>query len=290
MPNSFQRLSFKRRNVTQSPLRIVLLGDFQRDEMRTVPAEIALLAHDAEVRHVADIAALSETLSAQAWYPDLIAVALNWPDEFPPAEVEQMFGLLPVARWICCCGVWCESDGRNRNIWPTGVRIPARAAAARIAREITVLADDKQALPLTASRDEAYLFDHHDSWNPLAKPISVLVHSRDWELQTMLCDGLGSAGFAVTRDTQASKGPSPPECAVWDIDPWNNETAHALRAFCSTHPHTHTIALSSMAHPRQLAAASECGVDAVLPKLATLTGLIAALQTDATNAHRTMRV
>jgi hypothetical protein len=64
-----------------------------------------------------------------------------------------------LARLICCYGPWCASDGRTRDVWPLSIRVPTALASRRIDLELEVLTGTRWPLPLTASRDEIFLFD-----------------------------------------------------------------------------------------------------------------------------------
>ena len=69
----------------------------------------------------------------------------------------------PLTLWVCCYGAWCDSDGRTRSIWPISVRVPVSEAERRLNRVWQVLTEQRgEPLPLTASRDEAFEFDHCD--------------------------------------------------------------------------------------------------------------------------------
>ncbi len=102
--------------------------------------------------------------------PDLIIVCQSWPDEFPATEVTMALGRWPVALWVCCYGAWCASDGRTRSIWPISVRVPVDEAENRLHHVWRVLTEQRdEPLPLTASRDEAFEFDHCLT-RPVARP------------------------------------------------------------------------------------------------------------------------
>lgn len=96
--------------------------------------------------------------------PDLVIVCQSWPDEFSAEEVSAALGRWPLALWICCYGAWCDSDGRTRTIWPISLRVPVCDAASRLSHVWQVLTEQRgDPLPLTASRDEAFAFDHCSS-------------------------------------------------------------------------------------------------------------------------------
>ncbi len=93
--------------------------------------------------------------------PDLVIVCQSWPDEIPAAEVTLALGRWPLALWVCCYGAWCASDGRTRSTWPISVRVSVDEAENRLNHVWRILTEQRdEPLPLTASRDEAFEFDH----------------------------------------------------------------------------------------------------------------------------------
>ena len=134
---------------------ILLVGDWQRSEMSPIRVWIDSLGARAIVQQMAH---LPEEMIEP---PDLVIVCQSWPDEFSAEEVSAALGRWPLALWICCYGAWCDSDGRTRTIWPISVRVPVREAALRLNHVWQVLTEQRgEPLPLTASRDEAFAFDH----------------------------------------------------------------------------------------------------------------------------------
>jgi len=125
--------------------------------MSPVREWINSLGSSARIRQVSDLPDATSEL------PDLVIVCQTWPDEFPASEVSAALGRWPLAQWVCCYGVWCDSDGRTRSNWPVSVRVPAREAARRLDQVWQIVCKRRSdPLPLTASRDEAFAFDHSD--------------------------------------------------------------------------------------------------------------------------------
>jgi hypothetical protein len=139
------------------PFHALTIGDAASPAMEPVAACLAGLSV-LDVRRAPDIPA-AVRLVEEAWHPDLAVVCQHWSDEYTPSDVRRLFSLFPLARLICAYGPWCASDGRSRDIWPLAVRVPVKAAAARIEAELEVLRGVREPLPLTASRDEIYAFD-----------------------------------------------------------------------------------------------------------------------------------
>jgi hypothetical protein len=152
---------------TSTPARspaLLVIGDFFSPAMQPVRLCVERLVENAcDARFRAGVpetaVSLGATLDGEPWYPDLVVVCQHWPDEFTERDVRRLLTLSPLARLSCCYGPWCQSDGRSRDIWPLATRVPVESAAGRIARELEVLAGLRRPLPLTASRDEVFLFD-----------------------------------------------------------------------------------------------------------------------------------
>jgi hypothetical protein len=147
-------------DASSSRTAVLVVGDVFSPAMQSVERRIEELARDGcDVRVVADVAKALRRSSADARHPDLVVICQHWPDEYTTSDVRRMLGTFPLARSICCYGPWCASDGRTRDVWPLSIRVPAEWASRRIDLELEVLAGKRWPLPLTASRDEIFLFD-----------------------------------------------------------------------------------------------------------------------------------
>lgn len=249
--------------------QVLIVGRQTRQEMRPVLAAISSQVSSEQTRHAHDTDAVLRLLADREWFPDLVAVCQSWPDEFSRSDVDRMMGLLPLARWVCCFGVWCESDGRNRTHWPLAVRVPARCAEPRIRREFDVVHQRHRTLPPTASRDEIAAFDlacespKRDTKPSRLSRNSVIVRSPDRELRRWLQELLRTAGFSLTDELQVVPGTA----VLWDVDPWENDTANEVREFCQANPDVPVIATMTLAHPEDIDALTQCGVKEVVAKL-----------------------
>lgn len=137
-------------------VQVLVVGDWQRSEMSPIRDWIDSLGASANVCHT-DRLCGDDSLEA----PDVVIVCQSWPDEFSAAEVAMSLGRWPLALWVCCYGAWCASDGRTRSIWPISVRVPIDEATGRLQHVWQILTQQRgEPLPLTASRDEAFAFDH----------------------------------------------------------------------------------------------------------------------------------
>lgn len=139
---------------------LLVIGDFFSPAMEPVRLCVEDLVHEGcDARFAAGVPGPAADPATEGWFPDFVVVCQHWPDEFTERDVRRLMGLYPLARVSCCYGPWCQSDGRSRDIWPFAVRVPVCSAAGRIGRELEVLAGLRRPLPLTASRDEVFLFD-----------------------------------------------------------------------------------------------------------------------------------
>jgi hypothetical protein len=129
----------------------------RQEGMEPVVAEV--VSRFQRVRALDDLAAL-ETLAGES--PDLILVCQHWPDEFSRRDVERLLATFPLARFLCCYGPWCASDGRRRDIWPAAMRVPLDQALSRLRKEQEVIVGRRPPLPWTAGTEEIFAFDAAD--------------------------------------------------------------------------------------------------------------------------------
>ncbi len=137
---------------TPQTLKWLLIGDANSPHFERVRG--CLLGRIQQ--QLATLAGALEWLESGQQVPDGVLVYQSFPDEFAPDHVEQMIGLLPLARWIVCFGPWCESVGRTEQVWPVAWCVPLRDVEPRVAREQAAhRRDDPSWLP-TMSRDESF--------------------------------------------------------------------------------------------------------------------------------------
>ncbi|MDA1014182.1 MAG: hypothetical protein O3A00_06975, partial [Planctomycetota bacterium] len=152
------------------------------------------------------------------WFPDLVIVLQHWSDEYAAQDIATALARFPLARWVCCYGTWCESDGRNRpDAWPTAIRVPMRRACARLQQEARVLTGQASPIPLTAARDEVFAFDFDHAPTASLAERRVLVSSPDRALHTMLSDVARTYGAKLLLP-----GDGIPDIILCDADPWTH--------------------------------------------------------------------
>jgi hypothetical protein len=220
-----------------------------------------------------DVAGALAALAAAQASPDLVVACQSWPDEYPPDEVDELIARLPVARWICCFGLWCEAIGRTRSAWPLATCVPARNAASRIRAETEVIGGTRNALPVTASRDETFAFDFDPPLPRTARSRCVLVSSPERALADWINESLTGAGHTIAKSEDATSL----DAIVWDADPWTARRA-SLDALRDAHGDSRIIAVAGFAPPELVAELIEAGAECVLPKLDASRAILSALE------------
>lgn len=237
--------------------RILLLGRVASAEMRGVRDAVFAMFADADIRAtpVMDEDEVSE------WSPHLVVVCQSQPDEFITADVHVLLRRYPLARFVCAAGLWCESDGRNRDVWPIGVRIPARIAAQRLRNERSILDGQQSPLPLTAGREEAFEFDSTAAMPLRSGELNAIVLSPDVDLKQRFETDLRDGGYVIADDSI--------DLLLWDADPGLPERLADLRRLRRQHPDAVIVALANFAPPEDEQQLIRAGADVVCGKLTT---------------------
>ncbi len=189
---------------TETTVRCLVLGDPAHPEMAAVTRFLA----DEDVVPTDDPGAA-----------DLVVVCLTDPDAYSSRDVARVLADSTLARLVVVKSSYCESIGRTRDLWPLAAQVPARNAASRLATERAVLSGTRLPLPLTASRDETWAFDHAVVMSPQETEVRVV--SPDRALAECWADQLDLPKGACTT-------PSAPDDATFagvlviDGDPWTD--------------------------------------------------------------------
>ncbi|MCA9005357.1 MAG: hypothetical protein KDA70_08775 [Planctomycetaceae bacterium] len=239
-------------------MHVLIIGNLT-PEMDSVVSSVREICSEARILEISGMD-LIPTVNVT---PDLIIVCQNWPDEYGPHILDDLVSRFPLSRFVCCYGVWCESDGRTRSIWPFSIRVPARSAASRIQREMEIIESHAQVFPLTAGRDEIFL------WESSALPLRldgegiaprICVFSGDSRYCSMLEDQIrGWGGEIVTASLQDTA-----DVIVYDLDPWESVLDQLINRTLTVP----VIGIMGLAHPEVIVAAKLWGVRKVVTKLA----------------------
>ncbi len=216
--------------------------------------------------------------------PELVIVCQLTPDEIKAADVERVLGCWPFARWIVAFSTWCQSAGRTRPIWPVSVRVPEANFRTRLVRELSVIRQESSPLPLTASSDEAVLFeagglemgrrhrtDAEAGGDAVQKSISVCIHSPDSAFRRFLhqvCQEAGAESggvFSPAIDNQ--KRQCDVTLIIEDVDPLTREAAARIARSRAASPEARVVALTNRSDPQAVTQLTVSGADVVFPKL-----------------------
>lgn len=86
----------------------------------------------------------------------LTIVLQSWSEQFARRNIHHLIGLAFANRLICFCGPWCESDGRNHDLWPDAIRIPLRESSTAFDTVYQQITRHEDILPVTAAKDEVF--------------------------------------------------------------------------------------------------------------------------------------
>ena len=249
---------FPARTEAPTPAIILVVGDTASAEMRWLVDELKTNLSTVRFVFLRSFANLANEF-AEGEFPDMIVVLQNWSDEYSTTDVSDLFAFAPLARVVVCYSLWCESDGRNRNIWPIAVRVPVWSALAQIEREWQSIQsnESERLLPLSASRDEVFAADHP----PISiadEPQKLLIDSPDPGYKAYLQERLESEGHNVDEVS--------PAILLIDIDPWSENRANVLSGLRQKYPDAEAYALTSWPTPTLISDLAQNGVSKVVHK------------------------
>lgn len=238
---------------------VLIVGQAQTHEMSAVLAAVGDVCQQARISQFANI----DTILTENESPDLIVICQNWPDEFSSRDLNDLVKRFPISRFVCCYGSWCESDGRTRNVWPLSIRVPARCARVRIEQEWDIVRGKANAFPLTAGRDEIFLFEVPAEPCKLdingVSPL-IRIHSGDRSYQAMLEERIFSWGGCIGNKSQKDEA----DLLIYDLDPWELVSGKLIGQVF----HTPMIGMMGLAHTETIAAARLMGFDTIVCKVA----------------------
>ncbi len=262
--------------MDESSFRGAVVGEMHAAEMRSVREAVARELDGWEIRTFPDLSDLIACIRAESFFPDLVIVGQLWRDEYAAEEVQTAFEVLPLARWICVCGAWCESEGRHGSRWPAAVRIPISAWENRLILEADVVRGDTTALALTAARDEIVEFENRSPFPQLASANRLIaVNSPDREFQAWLAGLCRSAGLSVMDfDVPLEDAAQHFDVGIVDLDPFTPEREHQFESLRQRHPEARFVIVLGIVYPEDHERLGKSGRAVVLSKLTPATVLL----------------
>lgn len=249
---------------------VLLLGDCSTADLAPVAEIVRSLVSSENLREVTTIEGLNQ-FAEDEWHPDHVVLCQNDPDEFSPTEVSQLLSQFPLARWHCCYGPWCDSDGRTRDLWPLALRIPADIAPSHLRRELSP-SSSGTVLPWTASRSEIFEEFAAGSLPQGLRSLRVSVSSPDRAWHDLWLCALRRAGCQILSADEISRA----QVLLWDADPWDDEGAGRISALHRKFPQIKVLAALGYYRADVAAQLQSCGAVSVISKLTSLSN---ALQT-----------
>lgn len=193
--------------------------------------------------------------------PDIVVVLQDWSQQFRETEINRLLSItMPGGRVLVVYGSWCESDGRNTDLWPHGVRVAARNAAERFERELRELACNGPSLPLTASRDERFEHNHSASPPESLRRVSAYVDSSDRHLRESLAERLRRGGVDVQKDSRVC------DAILWAP---GLDGLMAASQFAQKHRGRRVVAITEMPTAAHRDVLAESGIVDLVPMLVT---------------------
>lgn len=261
---------------------VVLIGNSKRREFAGFASWLcdqSPLRIDAHFATAAD--ALADT-SGRLQQAELTIVLQSWPDQFSAAQVDGLIGATLFRRLLCCYGPWCESDGRNRGVWPDAHRVPLRIAARIVEWELLRLQRGQPAVPPTSARDEifAYRLGEPEDWAPLPGCLNqtALVVSPDRVLRQTVAALLREFGlhprntplfddYVDLADTLEELSRDRVSLVLHDLDPWGGRVADSLDRVRDQFPEAEVLGIASMPDAGLQTEVADVDLPYIVPRL-----------------------
>lgn len=179
-------------------------------------------------------------------FPDLAIVYQGIPDEFPQSQIDELIGLIPLARIVIAFGPWCESIGRTEQRWPIAWCVPIRHLAARLQRELASL-ESGETTPPTASRDEAFSESaSRVNSTGTSGDLTAAVFGDDAHFVGTVCDQIAAAGLQTSAESLQ------PDLVFLSASILSSRTESELARLKSRFPSAGLIMICDLLTPNQI--------------------------------------
>lgn len=260
--------------MDETPFRAAVVGASSCAVRREIAPHIQRELAHWEVREFSRLRELIEAVETQGEFADLVIVCQSWRDEYAAQEVKAGLASLPVSRWMCVVGPWCESEGRHGSRWPLAIRVPLHSWRTRLTQEIDVVHGWLPALAITAAREEAFAFDRQSLLPKHAGPtISTIILSPDREWKAWIRDLCQSGGL---QPIEPEPGISP-EILILDLDPLTSTTPATVQTWKAEYPHSLIVGCLGLVYPEDRQRFQEMGVAVLLSKLTPAVEILSTL-------------
>lgn len=212
---------------------------------------------------------------------ELTIVLQSWSEQFARRDIHHLIGLTFSNRLICFCGPWCESDGRNHDLWPDAIRIPIREASACLNDVCHDIISKADALPPTAAKDEVFAARIPSALNAdVLQTLSLtnaVVIGPDASLRRTMANVLKSISvrtavrnlipvvpYQTIAPVQTPRGPI--HVVFHDLDPFGELVQKSIEACGQMFPDAKVVGLANMPDAGLVSEIADVSVDAVLAK------------------------
>lgn len=275
-----QAQSLAAKSQSSPAIKVCVIGDVDRREFVFVQQ---MLARDKRLqlhRRFDDIRdAVQEPEVIQE--AELTIVLQSWSEQFARRDIHHLIGLTFSNRLICFCGPWCESDGRNHDLWPDAIRIPAREALACLNDVYQDIVSEQEALPPTAAKDEVFAGRvpsslHADVLQKLSLTNAAVI-GPDPSLRRTMANVLKSISvrtavrslitvvpYQTIVPVQTPRGPI--HVVFHDLDPYGSLVQQSIEACGQMFPEAKVVGVANMPDAGLVSEIADVNLAAVLAK------------------------
>ena len=283
--------------LPRSTIQLAVVGDVESAEFRDL---VAFVYRQQDCQTVAEFSTLRQFLDSsmgESRPPDLLLVLQSWSDQFTPVEVNSLIGRMMFRRVFCCYGIWCESDGRTRDLWPPMMRIPVRIAVPAVELCLSSARRGFAVLPATASAEEVFFARLVDdgAFQPLEirNKIFLVISSDDALRRTVasMLEALGMHAIETGSHVDHLAGylrtlQQKPRTIVLDLDEPRSIRTGALKQIREMLPAAAIWGLCAFPDSSSSEEWSRLGIDRLLPKQDLLYGLRSVFREVADHSQR----
>lgn len=259
--------------MDDSPFRAAVVGSSRCSVWREIRPRIERELATWEVREFPKLTDLIDAVETNGFFADLVIVCQSWRDEYATEEVKAGLASLPVARWICIVGPWCESEGRHGSRWPLAIRVPFYSWPTRFANEIAVVQGQLPALAITAAREEAFAFDRQAPLPKCMGHLTALILGPDREWNTWMQDLCRTGGLDCIQDNSGTS----PDLLILDLDPVTESTPAKIQSLRAQYPQSQSVGCLGLINPEDREEFQNVGVAVILSKLTPAAELLSAI-------------
>lgn len=266
--------------------RVALIGASGRREFRDL---VTWLCGHEQIRITDEFSGLETALQNQACFDNtqMTIVLQSYSDQYASLAIDQLIGMTLFQRLLCCYGPWCESDGRNRSLWPDALRIPVRLAQSVVELELPGVGADADPIPPTAARDEIFahrLIETSAEARLSFEDLNVAVVGPDGVFRHTVSATVKELGARIIslpliaieprnaiRPQETPRGPI--HLVLHDLDPWSDLVSESLAGARQMFPAAKVLGLATMPDAGLTAETVDEHLDDIVPKLDLQHGL-----------------